>query len=135
MIKRIAALVLVCIALFAGLYFTLTQMLPYFDNLSHLNLLLLSGYFGIASIVICLLVELAMPYIPNKTGVLFLALVFVKLGVFVMIFNENVFPEEGLVKFDKIAIFSNLFISLLIQGIFVAKLLKLNNAKFEESQQ
>lgn len=134
MIKRIAALVFICITLFTGLYFTLTQMLPYFDNLSNLNLLLLSSYFGVASIVICLIVELAMPYIPNKTGVLFLALVFVKLGVFLMIFNQDVFTENGLVKFDKIAIFSNLFVSLLIQGIFVAILLKVNNAKFEESQ-
>lgn len=132
MIKKNLALVVVSLVLFGGLYFSLNAMLPYFDNASNLNLIVLASYFAGATILIGVLVQFALPYVPDKIGVMFLALVFVKLGVFLMIFNQEVFTEEGLVKFDKIAIFSNLFLSLLLQGIFVAKLLKINNAKFEE---
>lgn len=87
----------------------------------------------IASTIAFALFELCVLYIPSQAGVAFLALVFVKLGVFTMIFSGNIFGEVALNKAEKLVLIVPMFSFLALEGLWIAKSLKIFDKEITQS--
>lgn len=79
----------------------------------------------IASTIAFGLFELCVRFIPSQAGVAFLALVFLKLGVFVMIFSSNILGEVSLNKAEKMVLIIPMFSFLSLEALWIARTLKI----------
>ncbi|TCI92239.1 DUF6168 family protein [Tenacibaculum sp. M341] len=132
MSKRITIFLATVLLLFFMSYF-LNDFIVQKNNISlSFNLLHVYLFHAIASLIIYVLVELVVTQLPNETGYLYLALTMIKLGVFVMLFQESIFSGEPLTKPDKASLIAPLFIFLITETIGVAKLL--NNKQFTQKK-
>ncbi len=132
MSKRITIFLATVLLLFFMSYF-LNDFIVQKNNISlSFNLLHVYLFHAIASLIIYVLVELVVTQLPNETGYLYLALTMIKLGVFVLLFQESLFSEELLTKADKVSLVTPLFIFLITETIGVAKLL--NNKQFAQKK-
>ncbi|CAL2080011.1 DUF6168 family protein [Tenacibaculum sp. 190524A02b] len=123
MIKRIFVFLAVVAVVFLTTYFLHNYVLNTKDI--QLSFPLLSMYlFNVtACVLIYIIVELVVVPLPNETGYLYLALMMIKLGVFLLLFQGFIFSESGLSKPEKLAILLPLLTFLLIEAGFVSKLL------------
>jgi hypothetical protein len=123
MIKRIIIFTIV-VGVLAALGFFINN---YFieKNAVSLSFSLLSVYaFNlIASLVIYTAVEIVISYLPNETGYLYLGLMLVKFGVFILLYQDSIFSETGLTKPEKVSILLPILTFLLVEAIRVSKLL------------
>ncbi|REH56213.1 hypothetical protein C7448_101248 [Tenacibaculum gallaicum] len=123
MIKRIIFFAVIVVTL-AALGFFINN---YFIERSTLNLSfsLISVYIFnvIASLLIYIAVEIVISYLPNETGYLYLGLMLVKFGVFIMLYQDSIFSETGLTKPEKVSILLPILTFLLVEAIGVSKLL------------
>lgn len=123
MIKRIIIFTIV-VAVLAALGFFINN---YFieKNAVSLSFSLLSVYVFnlIASLVIYTAVEVVINYLPNETGYLYLGLMLVKFGVFILLYQDSIFSETGLTKPEKVSILLPILTFLLVEAIGVSKLL------------
>jgi hypothetical protein len=124
MIKKILLFLVITIVLFSGAYLLMDFLKSGMDMESHVGYFYIYLYFLIATWAVYFIVVGAVGLAPDKIGYLFLALVFVKLGLFLLIFKATIFGDVGLAKLDKIALFLPLFISMALEAIFILKLLK-----------
>lgn len=81
-------------------------------------------FFAIASSIIVTTVVLLQKTIPNQLGYLFLTAVFIKLGLFLLIFSEHLYGENQLEKIARISIIVPLFIFLAFEGVAIGRTLK-----------
>lgn len=95
------------------------------------NLLHMYLFHAIASFLVYVIVEAVLTQLPSETGYLYLALTMIKLGVFVLMFQESLFGDVSLSKADKASLITPLFLFLVAETIAVAKLL--NNKQFEQN--
>ena len=120
MIKRILVFTLCIILLFAiGLTvhgYVVTQSLSF-------ELWQVYLYHAIAAIIVYSSMEAVSSFLPNQAGYSYLVLMFVKLGLFVLLFNTAVFEKEQLSQADKFGLVLPLFLFLTAEAIAVAKLL------------
>lgn len=77
----------------------------------------------IASIIVYLLLELTVKYVPKNAGYLYLASVFIKMGVFFLVFQELFYDTKTLNKAEKVSLIAPLFIFLFLETAFASKLL------------
>jgi len=118
--KRIGIFVAVISALFVVGYFVHSQVL-----IGNPTFPLLATYIfhSIASVVVYILIELVAKQLPNQAGYAFLATVFVKMGVFVLVFKEILMNENPLPMSDRLGIVIPYFTFLLVEAIFCGRLL------------
>jgi len=123
MIKRIILVTAVAIILFCVGYFSNNYLLE--SNSITIRFSLLTAYLfnAIACLVIYCAVEIVLNYLPNETGYLYLGLTMVKMGVFILIFQDAIFSENELSKIEKTSIFAPVFMFLVLETIAVSKLL------------
>ncbi|MGB1042850.1 MAG: DUF6168 family protein [Tenacibaculum sp.] len=121
MIKRIILFVVVVAILFSVGLFLNTYLTT--DYELSFSLVKLYAFNAIASILIYVLVELVIDNLPNETGYLYLGLMMVKFGVFILMFQKSIFSEEGLTKPEKISILIPVFTFLILETLSVSKLL------------
>lgn len=123
MIKRIIIFTVIA-ALLAALEFFVND---YFieKNTINLSFPLLSVYVFnlIASLLIYIAVEVVVNYLPNETGYLYLGLMLVKFGVFILLYQDSIFSETGLTKPEKISILVPILTFLFVEAASVSKLL------------
>lgn len=123
MIKRIIIFTVIA-ALLAALGFFVND---YFieKNTINLSFPLLSVYVFnlIASLLIYIAVEVVVNYLPNETGYLYLGLMLVKFGVFILLYQDSILSETGLTKPEKISILVPIFTFLFVEAASVSKLL------------
>ena len=123
MIKRILGyLLLVCIA-FAVVFFAHDYSLN-MKNL-YLSYSLLNVYLFniIASVLIYISIEVLAEKLPSQAGYGFLACVFLKIGFFVMLFQDTVFSEVRLELYQRLSLIIPFFLFIIIESIAIAKLL------------
>lgn len=96
------------------------------------SLLAVCLFHLIASVLVYTLVQLALSFVPSQGGVAFLALVFIKLGVFTMIFSSSILGEESMSKLEKLILVIPMFSFVLLEGISLARSLKLLDLKLNE---
>lgn len=130
MVKRIIIYSATILLLFFIGYF-LNDFLIEKNNVQlSFNLFQVYLFHALASLIIYILVELVVTQLPNETGYLYLALTMIKLGLFVLIFQNDIFSETPLIKAEKVSLVAPLFIFLITETLGVAKLL--NNKQFKE---
>lgn len=77
----------------------------------------------IASALIYASIEVVAEKLPSQAGYAFLAGVFLKIGFFVMIFQDTVFAEVRLELYQRLSLMVPFFLFIIIESIAVAKLL------------
>ncbi|WP_440120253.1 DUF6168 family protein [Tenacibaculum sp. Ill] len=123
MIKRIIIFTVVVVVLATLGFFINNYFIE--KNAVSLSFSLLSVYtFNlVASLVIYIAVEIVISYLPNETGYLYLGLMLVKFGVFILLYQDSIFSETGLTKPEKVSILLPILTFLLVEAIGVSKLL------------
>lgn len=131
MVKRIIIFSATILLLFFVGYFLNDFFIEKNDIKLSFNLFHVYLFHALASLLIYILVELVVTQLPNETGYLYLALTMIKLGLFVLIFQNDIFSETSLVKAEKASLVIPLFIFLITETLGVAKLL--NNKQFKQN--
>ena len=80
-------------------------------------------FFGISSVVIVSGIELLFTIMPNNAGYGFLVGMFVKMGLFMMIFYSKMLLLKNIYFADKIFILVPLFVFLFLETLVVTNLL------------
>lgn len=80
-------------------------------------------YFYIFSLITYLIMEVIYSFLPNSTGLIFLASVFVKLGFFTLMYKSIIFSEKALIMADKLAIIIPFIVFLLLEVVGLIRLL------------
>ncbi|XCF06541.1 DUF6168 family protein [Tamlana crocina] len=119
MIKRILVFALCAVLLFAVAF----SVHNYFVAIQSFSLLQVYLFHAVASLVIYVSVELISDVRPNQAGYVYLTFTLVKLGLFVLIFKNEVFENEVLTKSERIALVVPLFLFLTAEAVGVSKLL------------
>ena len=123
MIKRLLVFFIVICVVFIASYFSHFSILE--SKKVQLSFSLLSVYFfyAISAITIFLIVTAISEKIPNQLGYGFLALMFLKIGFFLILFKNTVFSEIPIDKPEKISLVIPFLLFLSLETIFIAKLL------------
>lgn len=123
MIKRIIIFTIVVVVLAALGFFINNYFIENNDVSLSFSLLSVYAFNLIASLVIYTAVEIVISYLPNETGYLYLGLMLVKFGVFILLYQDSIFSETGLTKPEKVSILLPVLTFLLVEAIGVSKLL------------
>ncbi len=120
---RILKYCLIVIAAFVVL-FSLHKMLLG-EHKMVLSLNALYAFFVVSTLIIIVSLELLANVLPDKVGYAFLMAVFIKMGLFILIFSSNGLLEKKLYLADKLGVLLPFFIFLLIEALAIASRLKL----------
>ena len=82
-----------------------------------------SLFQALAAFIVYAAIEYIATLLPSQTGYSYLVLMFIKLGVFVLIFKDTVFENDQLSQTERFALVVPLFLFLTAEAIAVAKLL------------
>ena len=80
-------------------------------------------FFGISSIIIVSGLELLYTIMPNNAGYGFLVGMFIKMGLFMMIFYSKMLALKTILLIDKMFILIPLFVFLFLETLVVSNLL------------
>ncbi len=123
MIKRILFYTILVIVIFVITFFTHLSVLNAKSLVLSYELLNVYLFNVVSCLVIYLIMEFMADKLPSEAGYAFLALVFVKMGVFLLIFQSVVFSEIELKMYQRLSLVIPFFLFLIIEAIGVAKLL------------
>ena len=130
---RILKFCLIVIAAFIVLY-SLHKMLLGSQKMV-LSLNALYAFFVVTTLIIIISLELLATVLPDKVVYSFLMAVFIKMGLFILIFSSNGLLEKKLYLADKLGVLLPFFIFLLIEGLAIASRLKLMEPMQASSQE
>ena len=130
---RILKFCLIVIAAFIVLY-SLHKMLLGSQKMV-LSLNALYAFFVVTTLIIIISLELLATVLPDKVGYAFLMAVFIKMGLFILIFSSNGLLEKKLYLADKLGVLLPFFIFLLIEALAIASRLKLMEPTQASSQE
>lgn len=123
MIKRIFGyLVIACLA-FAIAFFIHDYSLNMKELYLSYSLLYVYLFNFIASVIIYTSIEVLAEKLPSQAGYGFLACVFLKIGFFVVLFQDTVFSEVRLELYQRLSLIVPFFLFIIIESIAIAKLL------------
>ena len=123
MIKRILGyLVIACLA-FAIAFFIHDYSLNMKELYLSYSLLYVYLFNFVASVIIYTSIEVLTKKLPSQAGYGFLACVFLKIGFFVMLFQDTVFSEVRLELYQRLSLIVPFFLFIIIESIAIAKLL------------
>ncbi|MBS9773915.1 MAG: hypothetical protein KGV59_01990 [Tenacibaculum sp.] len=123
MIKRVVFFAIVTIVTFFTTYFLKNNYIKSNNILIPFSLINVYVLQTISTIVVYVVVELMLKKKPNQIGYVFLFLTMVQFAVLFVVFRENIFSEEPLKKVEKISFITPIFLCLIIEVVFVVKLL------------
>jgi hypothetical protein len=124
MIKRILKFIIANILVFVVSYFVHDYVVN--SNAVALSFSLFSVYLFhvVAAFIVCALVEMVADKLPNQAGYAYLASVFVKMGIFVLVFKDTILSNDQLSKPERFSLIIPLFIFLIIEAVAISNLLK-----------
>lgn len=76
-----------------------------------------------ACLIICLLIELLSVQLPTQVGYAYLASIFVKIGIFVLLFKPVLFGGSNLSMPEKLSIVIPLFLFLTLEAYYCGRLM------------
>ncbi len=120
MTKRILYFVIAIAVLFA-LTFSLHNYLN--DSTLSYSLLQVYSFHAIAALLVYVSIELLATTLPNQAGYGYLMMMFFKIGIFLLMFQESVFEKDSLTQQERIGLVVPLFIFLMAEAVAVGKLL------------
>lgn len=119
MIKRILVFFISVVIIFS-VTFNTNNFLVEDCRFSILNMYLFHALF---SFLIYLIIEITTIKLSNQSGFVYLTTIFIKIGVFLLIFQGDVFGEFDLSKSERISIVAPMLIFLMLEALFISKLL------------
>lgn len=119
MIKRILLFLIALSFVFVVSYF-LNSYLVMEENFSF-SLIQIYLFHTVAALIVYAVVEFVANYLPNQAGYTYLASIFLKIGVFVLLFNATVFTDAHLSKPEKLSLITPLFLFLITEAVAVSK--------------
>lgn len=123
MIKRIVSYLLIVVVVFVVVFFTHQYILESKQLVLSYSLLNVYLFNAIASIIIYGCIELVAEKLPSQAGYAFLTCVFLKIGLFIVLFQATVFSEVKLELFQRLSLMIPFFLFIIIEAVSVAKLL------------
>lgn len=123
MIKRIVVFTLLVITLGVLGFYLNSYLVSNSETTLTFSIASIYLFNSLASIIIYTAVEVVLKYLPNETGYLYLGLMLVKFGVFILMFQTSIFSETGLTKPEKVTILVPILTFLMVEAIAVSKLL------------
>ena len=124
MIRRIVVNNIIALITGVVLYFIHTLIISSFQLKLSFSLISIYLFFTIAAIIIISGLELLFEYLASTAGYAFLVSVFLKMGIFVLLFFAGGMAEKSLTMIDKLSILIPLFIFMGIETSVVIKRLK-----------
>lgn len=124
MIRRIVVNNIIALITGVVLYFIHTLIISSFQLKLSFSLISIYLFFTIAAIIIISGLELLFEYLASTAGYAFLVSVFLKMGIFVLLFFAGGMAEKSLTMIDKFSILIPLFIFMGIETSVVIKRLK-----------
>lgn len=123
MIKRVLKYLLIVIIVFISFYFIHEYVLSSKQLNLYYSLLNVYLFNAIASIILYGCIELVAEKLPSQAGYAFLTCVFLKIGLFIVLFQATVFSEVKLELFQRLSLIVPFFLFIVIETIGVGKLL------------
>lgn len=121
MIKRILLFAVALVLLFVLSYFTNSYLVK--ELTISFSLLQVYLFHVVAAFVVYAIVEFVASILPNQAGYAYLASIFIKIGLFVLIFNASVFAKENLSRPERVSLVVPLFLFLITEAVAISKLL------------
>lgn len=123
MYKRIGLFFAVVLVTFCVAYFLHNYILQSQQLTLNYSLLLVYLFFVISSLFVYVVIEVLASIIPSQVGYAYLVSMFLKIGVFMLLFGDIFFSDEILEMPQKLAVVIPFFIFLIIEGVGVTRLL------------
>ena len=123
MIKRVLVYLMIVCCAFALVFFShdfILNMKELYLSYSLFNVYLFNV---LASILIYIAIEFVAEKLPSQAGYAFLAGVFLKIGFFVILFQDTIFAEVRLELYQRLSLIIPFFTFIIIESIAIAKLL------------
>lgn len=120
---------------FASLFFIILHAQHWFLEISNRSLRFnyydTNFFFAIASALICIHLKLfsTIETLKPQLGFIYLPTLFIKGGLFFFGFRDTVFGLKILTNSERLCLLSSLLIFLVLEVIFVAKIIKANQPK------
>ncbi|GAA0892280.1 hypothetical protein GCM10009122_19590 [Fulvivirga kasyanovii] len=128
MIKRFLSFTVVVVMLTVILYVVHIYLLDYMGEEMTFSLSGMYIFHFIAYFVICLSVELLNTRLPSQVGYAYLASVFIKIGVFVLIFKSAIFGANELNMTERLSVVVPMFVFLIFEAIYCGRLMNSQQA-------
>jgi hypothetical protein len=120
MIKRISLVVATLLALFLLAFNIHKVILSQGLTFSLLNIYL---FFTVSAIIVYGAVEAVFSKLPNQAGYAYLMMMCLKIGAFVLIFQQDVFAKTNLLQVERLSLVVPLFLFLVAEALAVVNLL------------
>ena len=107
------------LALAYVLFFNLHEyLLAQRNTVLSFSLFKIYTFHFVASAVVYFLIELLATIVPSQAGFAYLGTIFIKVGIFVLLFQDLMFSEVEFIMAEKLAVVIPMFLFLFI-GVFV----------------
>jgi hypothetical protein len=134
MFKRLIIFTLLCIGIAIAVLFVQKWYLGSIDETLSYSIDSIYLFHFIAFIVIVLSVELLSKRLPDQVGYFYLASVFVKIGLFVLVFKDTIFSDSPMSLLERISIIIPFFMFLVLEAIYSGRLMnEVDNESNSES--
>lgn len=125
MVKRVLSFLWVAIAIFVVGFLLHNYLLQHYELSLRYNLFSVYLFHFVASFVVYLLLEVVYSYVPDQVGYGFLMGGFIKIGVFVLVFQTPIFYTENMPFYERLPLILPLFLFLGVEVWSITKLLNL----------
>ncbi|WKK86159.1 DUF6168 family protein [Marivirga arenosa] len=127
MLKRLMIFTLLTLVLAVVILFAQNWYLSNQNEVLSYSLEAMYIFHFISFIVIASSVGLLSKKLPDQVGYFYLASVFIKIGLFVLIFKNTLFSEEELNFPERISIIIPFFMFLVMEAIYSGRLMNTND--------
>ena len=123
MIKRFFSFTILVLILSVALYVAQHYLLNPLEQKLTFSLEGMYLFHFISYVIICLSVEYLNTKLPSQVGYAYLASVFIKIGVFVLVFKSTIFNAEILSMAERLSIIVPMFLFLVLEAIYCGRLM------------
>ncbi|MBL3657745.1 DUF6168 family protein [Fulvivirga sediminis] len=126
--KRLLIFFIVLMGISVAMYSLQIYVLSSGNYNLHFELMPVYIFHFIATLLVCVLIEAISSIMPNQAGYAYLGSIFIKIGLFLLIFKDALFMEEGMNKPEKLSIVIPMLIFLMIESVYCGRLLNAQQA-------
>lgn len=123
MFKRFGLYTVLVIILAVLLFLSHQYFLSGYEDKVSFSIVDMYVFHFVSYIVICLGVEYLANKLPSQVGYAYLASVFVKIGLFVLIFKSAIFSEAELTMPERLSIVIPMFVFLILEAVYCGRLM------------
>lgn len=123
MIKRFFPFTMLVLLTGVVLYFVQQYILSAMGQSVGFSVAGMYVFHFVAYIIICLSVEFLYSKLPSQVGYAYLASVFIKIGVFVLVFKSAIFAAESLSMPERLSIVVPMFVFLVLEAVYCGRLM------------